>query len=282
MNHDPYTAADHAAQRIAGLTRVDAHDVAVVLGSGWDQVAEHLGTVSCEVPLTEVPGIPKPTVGGHRGALASVQVAGRRVLVLAGRSHLYEGHDAATVVHGVRAAVRAGCSVVILTNAAGGLDPDHPVGSPVLIRDHLNLTGTTPMAGAAPPDGFPPRYCDLTDAYDPELRGLARGVDPELPEGVYAGVLGGAYETPAEIRMLRGLGADLVGMSTVLETIAARHLGARVLGISLVTNHAAGIAAAPIAHDEVLAAGKAAVGRISALVRGVIERLDDVPAGAGV
>src|SRR5262249_55302168 len=165
------------------------------------------------------------------GRLLSLDVHGRAVLVLAGRSHLYEGYDAHTVVHGVRTAILAGCGIVVLTNAAGCLDPDIAVGSPVLIRDQLNLTATTPMIGAAPPAAFGSRFCDLTDAYDVELRGLARAVDPGLSEGVYAGLLGGAYETPAEIRMLATLGADLVGMSTVLQLIPPPHLAARLLAI---------------------------------------------------
>ena len=233
-----------------------------------------LGRIVWEGPLTEVPGIPPPTVGGHQGRLSSVDADGRAVLVLAGRSHLYEGHPAHTVVHGVRTAVLAGCGVVVLTNAAGGLDPDIPVGTPVLLRDHLNLTGASPLTGADPPEPFGIRFCDLTEAYDAGLRALAHRVDPDLPEGVYAGLLGGAYETPAEIRMLRTLGADLVGMSTVLETIAARHLGARVLGISLVTNFAAGISPEALAHAEVLAAGRAAAPRMTALLTGVVQGIE--------
>ncbi|MGQ0823843.1 MAG: purine-nucleoside phosphorylase [Actinomycetota bacterium] len=270
---NPYAAAADAAQAIAKLTAVDRHDVAIVLGSGWGEAASQLGPVAWEGPLSEVPGIPRPTVGGHRGRLVSVDAGGRRVLVLAGRSHLYEGHSVHTVVHAVRAAVLAGCEVVILTNAAGGLDPHVVVGTPVLITDHLNLTGTSPMVGEDPPEEFGGRFCDLTGAYDSRLRDLARGIDGSLPNGVYAGLLGGNFETPAEIRMLRTLGADLVGMSTVLETIAARHLGARVLGISLVTNLAAGIAPAPLAHAEVLEAGKAAGPRMTALLRGVVAGL---------
>jgi len=268
-----YELATDAARAVSELTGADRHDVAVVLGSGWGDAATQLGAVVAQAPLSEVPGVPAPTVAGHGGRLLSIDAGERRVLVFAGRSHLYEGHPVATVVHGVRTAVLAGCGIVILTNAAGGVDPAYHVGTPVLIADHLNLTGVSPMTGPDVPEGFPPRFCDLTDAYDPKLRALAREVDASLGEGVYAGLLGGSYETPAEIRMLRTLGADLVGMSTVLETIAARHLGARVLGISLVTNHAAGVAVEPLDHAEVLAAGKAAGPRMVSLLRGVIERL---------
>ena len=161
----------------------------------------------------------------------------------------------------------------MLTNAAGGLNPDWPVGQPVLIADQLNLTGASPMAGPAPPPDRPIRFTDLTAAYSPRLRALALDVDPTLPEGIYAGLLGGAFETPAEVRMLAGLGADLVGMSTVLETIAARHLGAEVLGFSLVTNAAAGMGDEDIDHEDVLEAAAAAGPRMLALLRGVLERL---------
>jgi purine-nucleoside phosphorylase len=270
---NPYADAQDAADAIAKLTGVARHDVAIVLGSGWGEAASELGAITWDGALTEVPGIPKPTVGGHRGRLVSAQSGERNVLVFAGRSHLYEGHPVHTVVHGVRAAILAGCECVVLTNAAGSIDPKVPVGTPVLISDHLNLTGTSPMIGADPPPEFGGRFCDLTVAYDEGLRALALEIDPSLPQGVYAGLLGGNYETPAEIRMLRTLGADLVGMSTVLETIAARHLGARVLGISLVTNPAAGIAPEPLAHTEVLEAAKAAGPRMIALLRGVVERL---------
>jgi purine-nucleoside phosphorylase len=271
---NPYEAAEAAATTIAASTRVDRHEVAVVLGSGWGDAATQLGEIVWEGSLSDVPGVPRPAVGGHEGRLVSLDAGGRAVLVLAGRSHLYEGHSAHTVVHAVRAAVLSGCGVVVLTNAAGGLDPAVSVGTPVVIADHLNLTGTTPMGGDEPPERYGLRFADMTDAYDPELRSLARSVDGTLREGVYAGLLGGAYETPAEIRMLRMLGADLVGMSTVLETIAARHLGARVLGISLVTNLAAGISPQPLDHAEVLAAGRATAGRMSALLQGIVEGLE--------
>jgi purine-nucleoside phosphorylase len=270
---NPYAEAERAAATVAELTGVARHDIAVVLGSGWGDAAASLGEVVWDGPLTEVPGVPRPTVGGHKGRLVSVRASGRAVLVLAGRSHLYEGHSAHTVVHAIRAAILGGCGVVVLTNAAGGLDPEVAVGTPVLIRDQLNLTGTTPMLGADPPERFGARFCDLTGAYDEGLRALAHAVDPGLPEGVYAGLLGGAYETPAEIRALRTLGADLVGMSTVLETIAARHLGARVLGVSLVTNWAAGVSPVPLEHTAVLAAGIAAAPRMTALLKGVVDGL---------
>jgi purine-nucleoside phosphorylase len=270
---EPFALARTAAGAIAQRTGVARHDVAVILGSGWGDAAAALGVVTAELPVADVPGFPAPTVVGHSGQLRSVHVGGHDVLVFGGRSHFYEGHPVPTVVHGVRTAILAGVGVVVLTNAAGSLDPAMGVGTPVLLRDHLNLTGSSPMVGAAPPDPYGLRFVDLTEAYSPRLRALAKEVDPRLPEGVYAGLLGGAYETPAEIRMLRGFGADLVGMSTVLECIAARHMGAEVLGISLVTNLAAGLAPEGLDHQEVLAAGLEAKPRMIALLRGVLERL---------
>lgn len=270
---DPYAAARAAAAALAEATGVERHDVALVLGSGWAAAADELGEVVADVELASLPGFPAPTVAGHRNLARSVVVGDHRVLVLGGRAHLYEGHPVATVVHPVRTAVDAGCGIVVLTNAAGGLRPEWPVGQPVLIADQLNLTGRSPLAGPPPPPDRPPRFVDMTEAYSARLRDLARAVDPDLPEGVYAGLLGGAYETPAEIRMLDRLGADLVGMSTVLETIAARHLGAEVLGISLVTNLAAGLAPSALEHGEVLDAAAAAGPRMVALLGGILERL---------
>jgi purine-nucleoside phosphorylase len=270
---EPFAIAASAAESLAAATGVERHDVAVVLGSGWGVAAEGLGETVAEVPLADVPGFPAPTVAGHGAAVRSVRVGDLRALVFLGRVHLYEGHGAATVVHGVRTAVLSGCGVIVLTNAAGSLREDLAVGTPVLLADHLNLTGASPLVGPAPPVEHGPRFADLTVAYSPRLRDLAREVEPDLPEGVYAALLGGAYETPSEVRMLRLLGADLVGMSTALETIAARHMGAEVLGVSLVTNLAAGLGLTALDHDEVLAAGAAAGERMARLVRGVLERL---------
>ncbi|HEY2489103.1 MAG TPA: purine-nucleoside phosphorylase [Streptosporangiaceae bacterium] len=268
---DPYAAAAASAARLGELTGQPRHDVAVVLGSGWASAAALIGDPVAEVSLAHLGGFPPPTVAGHAGVVRSVGVGQARVLVFLGRAHLYEGHSPATVVHGVRTAISAGCRVVVLTNAAGGIG-GYPVGQPVVIRDHLNLTGRSPLAGPPPPDGYPARFADLTEAYSARLRGLAREADPSLPEGVYAGLPGPHYETPAEIGMLRVLGADLVGMSTVLETIAARHLGAEVLGLSLVTNPAAGLGGPELNHEEVVAAGKAAADRMGALLAAVLPR----------
>ena len=254
-----------AARSLADATGIAHHDVAVVLGSGWVPAADELGRPDAELAVTELPGFLPPAVAGHAGRLRSVTVAGKRVLVLLGRTHLYEGRGVGPVVHGVRVAAAAGCRTVVLTNAAGGLREGMTVGQPVLISDHLNLTARSPLVGA--------RFVDLTDLYSARLRGLARDVDPSLEEGVYAALPGPHYETPAEIRMLRTLGADLVGMSTALEAIAARAEGAEVLAVSLVTNLAAGITGEPLDHAEVLAAGQAAATRMGGLLAAVIGSL---------
>jgi len=267
---DPYQAARASAARLAELTGQPRHDVAVVLGSGWAPAADALGSTAAEVPLDALGGFPPPTVGGHSPAVRSVRAGDVHALVFLGRVHLYEGHDVATVVHGVRTAVAAGCRVVVLTNAAGGIREGYQVGQPVLIADHLNLTGRSPLGGPPPPDGYPPRFTDLTDLYSARLRTLAARADEGLAEGIYAALPGPHYETPAEIRMLRTLGADLVGMSTVLEAIAARHLGAEVLAISLVSNLAAGLSPHGLDHAEVVAAGKAAAGRMGSLLAGLL------------
>jgi purine-nucleoside phosphorylase len=253
-----------AAAAIAKATGVDSHDVAVVLGSGWRPAADVIGEPGHEIAMADLPGFRPPGVAGHSGTVRSVTVGERRALVMLGRTHLYEGHGVEPVVHGVRTAAAAGCRTIVLTNAAGGIREGMRVGEPVLISDHLNLTSLSPLSG--------PAFTDLTDLYSPRLRKIAREIDPELAEGVYVGLPGPHFETPAEIRMFRLLGADLVGMSTVLEAIAARAAGVEVFGLSLVTNLAAGITGEPLDHHEVLAAGAAAAGRMGALLRDLIER----------
>ncbi len=272
---DPWTLVGEAATAIRNATGVEHHDVLVVLGSGWTPAADRFGEVTAELPITELPGFPPVGVVGHAGVLRSVVAeGGKRILALLGRVHAYEGHELSTVVHAVRAAVRAGCGTVVVTNAAGGLRAGMHVGQPILVSDHLNLTGRSPLTGpAAPAELGLPRFVDLTDAYSPRLRALAREVDPTLEEGVYAGLPGPHYETPAEIRMLQTLGADLVGMSTVHEVIAARHVGAEVLGLSLVTNLAAGLGGGNLDHAEVLAAGQAAAEAMGDLLAEVVGRL---------
>ncbi len=257
--------AREAAAAIRDRTGIDEHDVAVVLGSGWAPAVDRLGEPLAVVPMADIPGFTPPTAAGHGGQLLSLRVGDARVLVLLGRIHAYEGHDLRHVVHPVRAACAAGARTVVLTNAAGGLRDEYAVGQPVLISDHLNLTARSPLVGA--------EFVDLVDAYSPRLRALAREVDPTLAEGVYAGLPGPHYETPAEIRMLRTLGADLVGMSTVHETIAARAAGADVLGVSLVTNLAAGMTGQPLSHAEVLEAGRQSATRMGSLLAEVLARL---------
>ncbi|UXA19188.1 purine-nucleoside phosphorylase [Mycobacterium sp. SMC-4] len=258
-------AAQAAAAELAQRTGVEQHDVAVVLGSGWAPAASELGEPTAVVAMADLPGFSPPSAQGHSGQVLSLRLGAHRVLVLLGRIHAYEGHDLGHVVHPVRTACATGVHTVVLTNAAGGLRGDLDVGQPVLISDHLNLTGRSPLVGA--------RFVDMVDAYSPRLRAVARAIDPTLADGVYAGLPGPQYETPAEIRMLRTLGADLVGMSTVHETIAAREAGAEVLGVSLVTNLAAGMTGEPLSHAEVLEAGRQSATRMGGLLSSVIARL---------
>ncbi|WP_410607659.1 purine-nucleoside phosphorylase [Amycolatopsis sp. lyj-109] len=253
-----------AASAIAKRTGVDAHDIAVVLGSGWRPAADVIGECETEIPFAELPGFTTPGAVGHGGTIRSLKVGDKNVLVMLGRTHFYEGKGIDPVVHNVRTAAAAGVRTVLLTNAAGGLREGLQVGQPVLISDHLNLTARSPIVGA--------NFVDLTDLYSARLRGIAREIDPSLEEGVYAGLTGPHFETPAEIRMLRTLGADLVGMSTVLEAIAARAAGVEVFGLSLVTNLAAGMTGEPLNHEEVLEAGRAAATRMGSLLRDLVTR----------
>ncbi|SDN42265.1 purine-nucleoside phosphorylase [Allokutzneria albata] len=261
---DPEAAATAAAAALAQRTGTDRHDIAVILGSGWRPAADMIGDLVSEIPMGELPGFAAPSVAGHGGTVRSVRIGEKRVLVMLGRTHYYEGKGIPQTVHGVRTATAAGCTTVVLTNAAGGLRQGMQVGQPVLISDHLNLTAASPLVGA--------RFVDLTDLYSSRLRGVAREIDATLEEGVYAGLPGPHFETPAEIRMLRTLGADLVGMSTVLEAIAARAAGAEVFGLSLVTNLAAGITGEPLNHEEVLEAGRDAASRMGTLLRELVSR----------
>ncbi len=282
MTDNAYAAALASAANLARISGQPAHDVAVVLGSGWLPAADALGQPAAEFGLSELGGFPLPTVAGHSPLARSVLVGSLRVLVYLGRTHLYEGHPVDAVVHGVRTAAAAGCRVIVLTNASGGINESYRVGQPVLISDHLNLTGRSPLTGPEPPAGYASRFVDLTSLYSPRLRALAIQADPSLAEGVYAALHGPHYETPAEIRMLRTAGADLVGMSTALEAIAARHLGAEVLGISLVTNPAAGLSASGLDHTEVIAAGRESAARVGALLARVLPSVlpaDDAGSG---
>jgi purine-nucleoside phosphorylase len=262
---NPYDLAGEAAARLAELTGVERHDVALVLGSGWLPAVDALGEATAEVDTTDLPGFSAAAVAGHSGKIRSVRAGDRQLLVFLSRTHYYEGRGVAAVVHGVRTAARAGCRAIVLTNGCGGLKESWTPGTPVLISDHINLTGRSPIVGA--------RFVDLTDLYSPRLRALCREVDPTLDEGVYVQFPGPHYETPAEVRMAGILGGHLVGMSTTLEAIAAREAGLEVLGISLVTNLAAGISGQPLDHAEVLEAGRAAASRMGALLGEVVPRI---------
>jgi purine-nucleoside phosphorylase len=232
------------------------------MGSGWLPAADVLGAADYEIPLADLPGFSAPAVQGHGGTVRSLTLGDKRVLIFLGRTHFYEGKGVRAVVHAVRTAAAAGCRAIVLTNGCGGLNHAWTPGTPVLISDHLNLTAASPIEGA--------NFVDLTDLYSPRLRDLARAVDPALDEGVYVQFRGPHYETPAEVRMAKVLGGDLVGMSTTLEAIAARQAGLEVLGISLVTNLAAGISDQPLSHEEVIEAGQAAAERCGKLLAAVV------------
>jgi len=250
---DPLAAAEQAAKEIAAKTGIAHHDVALVMGSGWVSAVDALGTPVFECNAEEFTGFFAPAVEGHSGKVRSYEIESDgkklRALVFLGRTHLYEGKGIEPVVHSVRTAVKAGCKVVILTNACGGINTSYKVGQPVLIRDHISLTAVSPLSGAT--------FVDLTDLYSKRIREIVKKEDSSLQE----------------ILMMRTMGADLVGMSTVPEAIAAHALGAEVLGISLVTNAAAGVTGEKLNHEEVIAAGKAAADRMGALLKGVIPKL---------
>ena len=264
---DPFEVAEYAAQVIARRSGAPRHHLALVLGSGWGQTADLVGQTQATIDNSDVPGFHRAAVAGHSGSMRSVAVGdtGAQALVFGTRTHFYEGRGVRAVVHAVRTAKAAGCHTIVLTNGCGGLRPEWGPGSTVLIRDHINLTATSPIEGAT--------FVDLTDLYSARLRAVAREVDPGLDDGVYVQFRGPHYETPAEVQMAKVLGGDLVGMSTTLEAIAARQCGLEVLGISLVTNLAAGISATPLSHQEVIEAGQAATPRCSRLLAEVVTRI---------
>lgn len=263
---DPFEIAREAAADIARTTGVERHDIALTLGSGWGKAAELIGETVATVPATEITGFSTPALEGHVGTIRSVRADnGTRVLVIGARTHYYEGHGPRRVVHSVRTAAATGARIMVLTNGAGGIRPAWKPGQPVLISDHINLTGASPLEGAT--------FIDLTDLYAARLREIARTVDPGLDEGVYCQFRGPQYETPAEVQMAKAIGGHIVGMSTALEAIAARQAGMEVLGFSLITNLAAGISPTPLSHAEVIEAGREAEPVISALLARVIEAL---------
>ena len=270
-----YERLEAAAGVIAAATGRPRHDAAVVLGSGLSDYGAGLeGAI--EVPYAEIPCFPVPAVSGHAGSVFSAEVATGTVLVLAGRVHTYEGWPLDEVVFAVRAAALSGAHTALLTNAAGGVGEGLMPGDLVALRDHLNLAGRNPLFGTNE-DRLGPRFPDMSEVYSAEVRGLmadaAADIGMPYKEGVYAWLLGPSYETPAEIEMLRRLGADLVGMSTVPEAIALRHMGARVGAISLVTNLAAGMTAAPLSHAEVTETAALAKERFTGLLDALLPQL---------
>ena len=263
---NPFDIARQAADQIAEKSGVAQHRIALTLGSGWAKAADLIGETVAEIPATEIIGFSKPAVEGHVGTLRSVKLPdGSHALVIGARTHYYEDHGVRRVVHSVRTAAAAGAKTMILTNGAGGIKEHWERGTPVLISDHINLTAMSPLEGAT--------FIDLTDVYTPSLRDLARSVKPDLDEGVYVQFRGPHYETPAEVQMAKTIGGHLVGMSTALEAIAAREAGMDVLGLSLVTNLAAGISPEPLSHHEVIAAGKQAEPVISAMLADIVAAL---------
>ena len=261
----PYELAKQAAAVLAEKTGVERHDVALVLGSGWLPAVDALGEATAEVATTDLPGFSAAAVVGHSGKIRSVRSGDNQLLVFLSRTHYYEGKGVAAVVHGVRMAAEAGCRAIVLTNGCGGVKETWTPGTPVLISDHINLTGRSPIEGA--------HFVDLTDLYSSRLRAMCREVDPSLDEGVYVQFPGPHYETPAEIGMVRAIGGHLAGMSTTLEAIAAREAGMEILGISLVTNLAAGMSGEPLDHAEVLDAGKAAASRMGELLSRIVPKI---------
>ncbi len=267
-----------ARQKLKGLFGDRSPTVGLILGSGLGRFADSLAD-KVVVPYGDIPGFPTSSVAGHAGQLVLGRVGETWVLVMQGRVHYYEGYDMSQVVLPTRVLVASGCSILVITNAAGGVHPDLAAGDLVLLYDHINLMGTNPLMGPND-ESLGARFPDMSNAYDRELRELARDVarhnGVDLRSGVYAAMSGPSYETPAEIRMLRAMGADLVGMSTVPEVIAANHMGARVVGISCVTNLAAGISPAPLSHEEVAETASRVEKKFVGLIGALAQRLGEV------
>ncbi|WP_236685344.1 purine-nucleoside phosphorylase [Demequina salsinemoris] len=256
--------AAEAARVLADKTGVASHDIALILGSGWGGAADLLGEEIASVNAAEIPGFTGHAVAGHHAVHRSFRTPnGRTVLALGARQHYYQSRSASTVAHAVRMAAAAGAKQLVVTNGCGSVNREFVPGTVVLLKDHINFTAATPLEGAT--------FVDMTQTYTPRLRDLARSIDGDLPEGVYMQFTGPQYETPAEVRMAAVLGADLVGMSTTLEAIAAREAGMEVLGLSLVTNLAAGFGGETLTHQEVLEAGEAAAPRISRLLAEIVK-----------
>lgn len=265
-NSSPFELAQEAATVIASATGVANHDIALTLGSGWGKAAELLGETTATLDATDVPGFSSSGVPGHSGTIRSIAMPnGKAALVIGARNHYYEDKGVRAVVHSVRTAAATGAKIMILTNGAGGIKESWSPGQPVLISDHINLTANSPLEGAT--------FIDLTDLYSKRLRTLAKTVDPSLDEGVYVQFRGPHYETPAEVQMAKAMGGHIVGMSTALEAIAAREASMEVLGLSLITNLAAGVSPHPLSHQEVIDSGKAAEPVISKLLADIASAL---------
>jgi purine-nucleoside phosphorylase len=265
-NSSPFELAREAAAVIASATGVANHDIALTLGSGWGKAAELLGETTATLDASDVPGFSSSGVPGHSGTIQSIAMPnGKAALVIGARTHYYENKGVRAVVHSVRTAAATGAKIMILTNGAGGIKKSWPPGQPVLISDHINLTANSPLEGAT--------FVDLTDLYSKRLRTLAKTVDSSLDEGVYVQFRGPHYETPAEVQMAKAMGGHIVGMSTALEAIAAREAGMEVLGLSLITNLAAGVSPHPLSHQEVIDSGKAAEPVISKLLADIASAL---------
>jgi purine-nucleoside phosphorylase len=263
---DPFEIAREAAAQIAEKTGVANHGIALTLGSGWGRAADLIGETVATVDATEIVGFSAPAVVGHGGTLRSILLPnGKHALVIGARTHYYENHGVRRVVHSVRTAAATGATTMILTNGAGGIRETWTPGTPVLISDHINLTADSPLEGAT--------FIDLTDLYSSRLRDIARTVDADLDEGVYVQFRGPHYETPAEVQMAKAIGGHIVGMSTALEAIAARQAGMEILGMSLITNLAAGIQKTPLSHEEVIEAGRNAEARIGSLLARIVGTL---------
>ncbi|WP_298228229.1 purine-nucleoside phosphorylase [Gryllotalpicola sp.] len=263
---NPFDVAREAARQIAERSGVEHHDIALTLGSGWAKAADLVGETTAVIPATEIVGFSRPALEGHVGTLRSVLLPnGKRALVIGARTHFYEGKGVRRVAHSVRTAAAAGAEIMVLTNGAGGIRESWTPGTPVLISDHINLTAASPLEGAT--------FVDLTDLYSRRLRALARTVEPGLDEGVYVQFRGPQFESPAEVQMAKIIGGHIVGMSTVLEAIAAREAGMEVLGMSLITNLAAGISSEPLSHQEVLQAGRDAEPVISTVLARIVQAL---------
>mgnify|MGYP002628252611 CR=1 FL=1 len=258
--------AEAASTVIRDKSGILVHDVALTLGSGWTKAADFLGETVAEMGASDIPGFSSSGVPGHTGTIRSVLMPnGKHALVIGARTHFYEEKGVQAVVHSVRTAAGCGAKIMVLTNGAGGVKESWKPGTPVLISDHINLTASSPLEGAT--------FIDLTDLYSSRLRDIARTVEPSLDEGVYVQFRGPHYETPAEVQMAKAIGGHIVGMSTALEAIAAREAGMEVLGLSLITNLAAGISPHPLSHQEVVESGRAAEPVISRLLGDIVAKL---------